>query len=360
MNNKIKKILIIGSQGYLGSSLTDYLQERGYYCVGVDIGFFQYGVLHSPKKVPVIDKEARTITEEDINKFDVVLMLAGISNDPFGNLSYEEVYDPTRDYAIKVAKMCKKLGVRYIFPSSCSVYGDGGDGSQLDESAPTNPLTPYAVNKLQIEQDLTKLADKTFSPIALRFGTVFGVSPRVRFDVVINMLCGMAVAEKKVILNSDGQAWRPHIYIDDVCESFRCSIDWDYSQGELMIFNVGRNDANFKIIDIAKIIQLEVDGCELQLLSQSSIDDLDDLVKDRKVQDGVDKRTYRVCFDKIHETLPGFEASWTVEKGIKRLVQDLVRWKLNQTKFKQREFYRLQHLEHLYKTGQIDEKLTWN
>ncbi len=352
-----KKILIIGSQGYLGSVLTDYLQERGYYCVGVDIGFFEYGVLYPPKKVPIIDKEARTITEEDIKGFDVVLMLAGISNDPFGNLSYEEVYDPTRDYAIEVAKICKKMGVRYIFPSSCSVYGDGGDGSQLDETSPTNPLTPYSLNKLQIEQDLTDLADENFSPIALRFGTVYGSSPRIRFDVVINMLCGMAVAEKKVVLNSDGQAWRPHVYIDDVCESFRCSIDWDYNGGRLMVLNVGRNDSNFKIINIAKLIQSEVDGCELQFLSQTSEAEIDDLVKDRKIQDGVDKRTYRVSFDKIHEVLPGFEAKWPVEKGIKKLIKDLERWKLNQEKFKQRDFYRLQQIEFLYETGQINDEL---
>ena len=119
----MKKVLIIGHQGYLGSILTHYLQERGYYCVGADIGFFQYGVLYPPKQVPMIDKEARTITAEDIKGFDVLIMLAGISNDPFGNLSHKKIYDPTRIYAIKVAKLCKKVGVRYIFPSSCSVYG---------------------------------------------------------------------------------------------------------------------------------------------------------------------------------------------------------------------------------------------
>jgi len=353
----MKKVLIIGSQGYLGSALTDYLQRKGYDCVGVDIGFFQHGVLFFPKSVRMIGKDARTVTEEDVKGFDVVLMLAGISNDPFGNLSYEEVYNPTRDYAVKVAEMCKKNGVRFIFPSSCSVYGDGGDGSKLSESAATNPLTPYSLNKLQIENDLIELADKDFSPIALRFGTAFGVSPRVRFDIVINMLCGMAVAEKKVVLNSDGQAWRPHIYIDDICESFRCSIDWMYDGGELMVFNVGRDDNNWKVIDIAKLIQSEVDGCEIEFLGQSEAGDEDDLVKDRKVQDGVDKRTYQVSFDYIHKTLPGFKAEWSIERGVKKLLKDLERWKLNKTKFKQREFYRLQQIEYLYETDQINEEL---
>jgi len=353
----MKKVLIIGNQGYLGSILTDYLQDRGYFCVGADIGFFKNGNLYPNQKVPMINKEARTISEKDIDGFDSVLMLAGISNDPFGNLSYEQVYDPTRIYAIKIAKICKKLGVRYIFPSSCSVYGDGADGSELNEDSPTNPLTPYSLNKLQIEQDLSDLSDENFSPIALRFGTVFGCSPRIRFDVVINMLCGMAVSEKQVVLNSNGEAWRPHVYIDDVCESFRCSIDWSYNGKKLMILNVGRNDGNYKVINIAKLIESEVDNCKLSFLSQSSEGGLSSLVADRKIQDGVDKRTYRVSFDKIHEVLPGFKAKSTVEEGIKKLINDLVRMKLNKDKFKQRDFYRLQHIDFLHQTGLINDEL---
>lgn len=354
---KMKKVLIIGNQGYLGSILSSYLQNRGYYCVGADIGFFQYGVLYPPQKIQMIDEEARTVSEKDIQKFDVVIMLAGISNDPFGSLSYEAIYDPTRLYAIKIAKMCKKLGVRYIFPSSCSVYGDGADGSELNEKSPTNPLTPYSLNKLQIEQDLSDLSDANFSPIALRFGTVFGCSPRIRFDVVINMLCGMAVSEKQVLLNSNGEAWRPHVYIDDVCESFRCCIDWEYNGSKLMILNVGRNDGNFQIINIAKLIQSEVHGCQLNFLNNSSNGKIDSLVVDRKIHDGVDKRTYRVSFDKIHKTLPGFSAKWTVNEGIKVLINDLERLQLNYEKFKQRDFYRLQQIEFLYEMNLIDDRL---
>ncbi len=159
-----KKILLVGSQGYLGSRLTDYLQEYGYECVGADVGFFQYGVLYYPKKVQMLDKEARTLTEKDLEGIDVVLLLAGISNDPFGNLTSEDIYDPTREYAFRIAKICKKLGVRFIFPSSCSVYGIS-DGL-LDEESPTNPQTPYSLNKVQIEEDLAKLADSSFAPIA--------------------------------------------------------------------------------------------------------------------------------------------------------------------------------------------------
>jgi nucleoside-diphosphate-sugar epimerase len=350
----MKKILIVGSEGYLGSRLTNYLQEYGYQCVGADVGFFRYGVLYPPKDVSMINKEARTLTEKDIESFDVVLLLAGISNDPFGNLSSEAIYDPTREYAVRIAKMCKKLGVRYIFPSSCSVYGIGDKLS--DEDSPTNPQTPYSLNKVQIEADLTEIADSSFSPIALRLATVFGASPRMRFDVVINMLCGMAVAQKKVVLNSDGQAWRPHLHIDDVCEAFRCCIEWDYNEGRLMIFNVGQNDNNWKILDLAKLIQAKVQGCELKFLGKTE-EDADDLVKDRKIQDGVDKRTYQVSFDRIHEILPGYQTRWNVEAGVEKLLEELERWKLNETKFKQRDFYRLQQIEHLYETEQINDDL---
>ena len=241
----IKKVLIIGSHGYLGSKLADFLDQHGYQCVGSDIGFFRNGVLYEPLYLPLINKEARTIDEYDIEGFDVVIMLAGISNDPFGNLSTEDIYDPTRFYALRIAKICKKLGIRFIFPSSCSVYGIA-DG-MLDEKGLTNPQTPYSLNKLQIEQDLATISDDGFSPIALRLATVFGLSPRIRFDVVINMLCGMAITEKTIKLNSNGLAWRPHLYIDDVCEAFKCCIEWEYNGGELMILNVGHENNNKRI-----------------------------------------------------------------------------------------------------------------
>ena len=353
-----KKILIIGSQGYLGSRLTDYLQKRGYTCIGVDMGFFNYGVLYYSRSIQMLEGEARTLTEHDLSRFDVVIQLAGISNDPFGKLRPEVIYDPTRKYAFEIARMCKKLGVRYLFPSSCSVYGIGE--GVLNEEGSTNPQTPYSLNKLQIEQDLSDLSDASFSPIALRLATVFGSSPRIRFDVVINMLCGMAVAQEQVVLNSDGQAWRPHLDIQDACEAFRCCIEWDYKEGKLMILNVGRNDNNWKIIDVARLIQSKVKGCKLKFLEQSLDDNDDGLVNDRKIQDGVDKRTYQVQFKRIHQTLPGFQSKWDLERGIDRLLNDLQYYQLNESKFKQREFYRLQQLEHLYKTKQINDSLYWN
>jgi len=281
----------------------------------------------------------------------VVIQLAGISNDPFGNLDPAEIYNPTREYALQIARFCKKLGVRYIFPSSCSVYGIGKGA--LDEDGPTNPQTQYSLNKIQIEEGLAELADTNFSPIALRLATVFGCSPRIRLDVVINMLCGMAVAQRKVILNSNGEAWRPHLYIKDVCEAFRCCVEWNYDEGKLLVMNVGHNDNNWRIIDIARLVIQEVEGSKLEFLNQKSNNEPNGLVEDSKIQDGVDKRTYKVNFDRIHKQLPNFSAKWDVESGVKQLLQDLQRFNLDEVKFKQREFYRLQQLDHLHRTGQI-------
>ena len=186
----------------------------------------------------------------------------------------------------------------------------------MNEDGPANPQTGYSLNKLQIEQGLAELAGPNFSPIALRLATVFGCSPRIRFDVVINMLSGMAVSQGKVILNSNGQAWRPHLYIEDVCEAFRCCVEWDYDGEELLVLNVGRNDNNWRIIDIAKKIQQEIDGCKLEFLSQKSTEQ-DELVKDRKIQDGVDKRTYQVNFDRIHQHYQAFMLSGVLKEVLK-------------------------------------------
>jgi nucleoside-diphosphate-sugar epimerase len=353
-----KKILIVGSQGYLGSRLTQYLKEFHYQCSAIDTGFFKEGVIISTDPIPTIAKDARLIVESDLHDIDTLILLAGISNDPFGHMSSEQIYDPTRDYALKIATMCKKIGVQFIYPSSCSVYG-AADDNFLSEESKTNPQTPYSRNKLEVEYGLSSLADVSFSPIVLRFGTVYGLSPRIRFDVVINMLCGLALTTNKVTLNSNGMAWRPHLHIDDVCESFRCCIDWNPKVGKLTVLNVGQNEDNFRVIDIAKIIHSNVIGSELNYLDGSIDNNGNDLVKDRKIQDGVDTRSYKVSFDRIHKVLPNFKCKWTVEKGIKDLLNKLNNIELSNETFNRREFYRLQQIEFLHKENQINDDLFW-
>lgn len=355
----MKKILITGSLGYLGSVITRSLTERGFDCVGFDTGFFRNSLLYPAYPTNTVLRDAREITEADLKQIDVVIHLAGISNDPVGKLDPSRVYDPTRVYAFEIAKMCKKLGIRFIFASSCSIYGLGED-DLLTEESKVFPQTGYSLNKLQIEQDLRTLAGKDFSPIALRFATVFGHSPRLRFDVVINMLTGMAVANKTIVLNSDGKAWRPNLHIEDVCNAVRCSIEYDYSGGDLLVLNVGANENNLQVIDIAKIIQKSVPGCELKFLNENPELDKEGLIRDRKVKNGGgDNRTYKVSFEKITKTLPGFKCEWNVERGVIDLAAKLEELKLDLVTFKNRGYYRLQQLEYLYENGFISDDLYW-
>lgn len=355
----MKRVLITGSLGYLGSVLTQSLTESGFECIGFDTGFFKESLLYPAYPSKTIFRDAREFTEADLKQIDVVVHLAGISNDPVGKLYPERIYDPTRLYAFEIAKMCKKLGVRFIFASSCSIYGLGED-DLLTEESKVFPQTGYSLNKLQVEEDLRSLANKDFSPIALRFATVFGHSPRLRFDVVINMFTGMAVANKTIVLNSDGKAWRPNLHILDVCNAVRCSIEYDYSGGDLLVLNVGSDENNLQVIDIAKIIQRSVPGCELKFLNENPELDKEGLIRDRKViGGGSDTRTYKVSFEKITKALPGFKCEWNVEKGVKDLVTKLEELNLDVTTFKKRGFYRLQQLEYLYENGFISDDLNW-
>jgi nucleoside-diphosphate-sugar epimerase len=354
----MEKILITGSLGYIGSIMSSNLAENGYDCIGYDTGFFKNNLLYSPPQTKTVLKDVRDLTESDLHNVDVVVHLAGISNDPMGNLSAELVYDPTRIYSLKIAKLCKKIGVRFIFASSCSVYGLGG-GEQLTESSDANPQTGYSLNKLQIEEDLHSISDKNFSPIALRFATIFGLSPRIRFDVVINMLVGMAVSEGTIVLNSDGQAWRPNLHILDACEAVRCAIDLKYDGQELLVLNVGGDKNNLQVIQIAEIIQQCVSGSELKFLNDNPDIDKDGLIRDRKVKQGRDTRTYKVSFEKIHKTMSSFKCKWSVEDGVRDMVSVLNDLSFNTEIFKRKGFYRLQHLEYLCANNLISDDLRW-
>ena len=354
----MKKVLITGSLGYIGSMLSGYLQNRGYDCIGYDTGFFKDSLLYPQEETNTIFKDARDIREEDLKDIDVVVHLAGISNDPLGNIDSASVYNPTRIYALKVAKLCKVLGIRFIFASSCSVYGIGGD-EYLTETSKVEPQTYYSLNKLQIEKDLISISDKNFSPIALRFATIFGLSPRIRFDVFINMLVGMAVSRGKIILNSDGKAWRPNLHILDACEAVRCAIDLKFESPELLILNVGVDENNLQVIKIAEIIQKSVPGCDLKFLHDNPDLDREGLIRDRKIKRQSDKRTYKVSFKKLNQLMPAFKCKWSVDEGVRNIIAGLNDVAFNTEVFKRRGFYRLQHLEDLYENNRISDDLRW-
>lgn len=354
----MKKILITGSTGYLGSVLTGYLHEQGYQCIGFDTGFFKDCLLYEPAPTLTVARDARDIRPQDLKGVDTVVHLAGISNDPFGNLDAAKVYDPTRVYAHRIAEMCKLEGVKFIFASSCSIYGIGG-ADLVDENSPTLPQTPYSLNKLQVEQDLRSLADKNFSPIALRFATAFGLSPRIRFDLVTNMLAGMAFTTGKIVLNSDGTPWRPNVHVLDICKSVKYAIEQNHRDGTLLVLNVGDEGNNLQVIDIARKIQARVKGCELKYLKDNPELDKEGLVRDRKVKSGVDTRTYRVSFAKIKKVFPGFQCDWPMDKGVDDLVSKFESLPLTEALFKNKNFYRLQKIESLYQGQYLSPELRW-
>jgi nucleoside-diphosphate-sugar epimerase len=355
----VKKILVTGATGYLGSVLTGYLNENGYESIGLDTGFFKDGLLFKPDtQTRIIAKDARQINRDDLRGVFAVVHLAGISNDPVGKFDAHKLYDITRDYTKSIAKLCKELGVKFIFASSCSVYGIGSD-LESNENSTVNPQTLYSLNKVQIEDDLAQLSSEDFSPIALRFATAFGPSPRQRFDIVINMLVGSALATGKIVLNSDGKAWRPNVHVLDICESIKCSLDLDYREPELLILNVGADENNHRIIDLAEIVQRHVPGSEIKFLFDNPDLDPTGLMRDRKISTGTDNRTYKVSFEKIKIRMPLYKGQWNIDKGVKNFVSILNELKFTDEFFTKKEFYRLQKLEQLLDFNSLDHMLYW-
>ncbi|MEO9307224.1 MAG: SDR family oxidoreductase [Nitrososphaera sp.] len=354
----MEKVLVTGSLGYIGSVLTEYLKKNYYECIGYDTGFFEDCYLYRPSETSTIIRDLRDFESNDLRNVKAVIHLAGIINDPFGNLDAQKIYDPVRDYTFKIANMCKNKGVKFIFASSCSIYGRGQQGL-LDENSPPNPQTLYSLNKLQCEEDLKKISDKNFSPISLRLATLFGMSPRIRFDEAVNMLVGMAVTTGKIILNSDGSAWRPHVHILDVCKAFTRCIDLEYNEEHPLILNVGDTRNNYQIIEIANIIKESVANSEIYFLGNDPKLDKTGLVGDKKIQDGVDVRTYKISFEKIKKYINGFQCDWSLQKGILDMINQLKNYNLTESQFSNINFYRLQKLEYLHKNNLITEDMLW-
>ena len=352
------KILITGALGYLGSVLSAYLSKNDFECIGYDTGFFRDCALCVPSNQKTIIKDLRDFTYDDLKGIDTVIHLSAISNDPFGNLSLEKIYDPVRAYSLRLAKACKEKGVKFIFASSCSVYGKGAGIS--DESSRTFPQTPYSLNKLQIEGDLKEISDRNFSPVILRLATVFGFSPRMRFDTVVNMMVGMALTSRKIVLNSDGKAWRPYLHILDVCRAFECSIKYNVIRNGPLILNTGDTQQNYQIIQVAQMIKEEISDSKIVFLKRGEeLTKEEELIEDRKIQDGVDSRTYQVSFELIKRTFKGFRCDWTLKNGIRSMANDLKKVNLTSGQFSHINFYRLQKMNYLYNNKFISDDLRW-
>jgi nucleoside-diphosphate-sugar epimerase len=332
------RVLVTGTDGYVGSLLRPVLLGRGHEVVGVDTGFYADAQLYDATvEGPTIREDIRRLRREHLTEIDAVVHLAELSNDPLGQLRPEVTYAVNHLGSVHVASLAKDAGVeRFVYASSCSVYGIA-DASTVDEDSPTDPRSTYAACKVLVERDLRKLADESFSPTSLRFGTAYGASPRMRFDVVLNNLCGLAWTTSEITLDSDGTPWRPLIHALDMCEAIACTLEAARERVHCETLNVGAPGANYRIRDIAEIVADVFEGCTISIGTTSP-----------------DIRSYRVSFDKIREVLPRFNCEWEPHRGARQLLGVFRRINLTREDFESRAFTRLKQIEHLLETEVID------
>jgi nucleoside-diphosphate-sugar epimerase len=342
------KLLVTGVEGYIGCVLAPYLQARGHEITGLDTGYYRDGWLFSDRGlVPTfprfVNKDIRQITAEDLKGVDAVVHLAELSNDPLGENNPELTFQINHQASLRLAQLAKDAGARrFVYMSSCSVYGVASGTEPMTEASPTNPQTAYAKCKTLVERDVAQIASDTFSPTFMRNATAYGASPRQRFDVVLNNLCGVAATTGKIVMTSDGTPWRPLVHILDICEAIACVLAAPRDAIHNQIFNVGHDADNYQVREIAEIVASVYPGCELSF-----------------GQNGADNRSYRVSFAKIHAQLPGFKCSWDARKGAKQLHDVFERIGLDKAMFESRPFTRLKQLKYLGATGQIDDSFFW-
>jgi len=340
------RVLVTGHEGYLGSVLVPRLVDAGHEVVGLDTGLFADGTIGPvPADVPALRVDLRDVTKEHLAEVapDAVMHLAALCNDPLGDLDPELTYDVNHRSTVRLAKAAKAAGVeRFLFSSSCSLYGAGADDSPLDENAGFAPLTPYGESKILSEQDLVGLADDDFSPIFLRNATAYGFSPRLRGDLVVNDLVGHALLAGNIGLRSNGMAWRPLVHADDIASAFIALLEAPRDVVHARAYNVGHSDENYLVRDIATLVQ-EIVGGEVTFAEGA----------------GADARNYRVTCDRIAAEVPEFKPQWTVRKGIEQLVENYKKYDLQLTDLFGERHQRLKKINALHAAGRIGSDLRW-
>jgi nucleoside-diphosphate-sugar epimerase len=309
------RVLATGTEGYIGALLPEALMDAGHSVVGVDTGFYKAGWLYDGLRhtAETLAKDIRELTVDDLDGFDAVVHMAELSNDPVGQLAPDITYDINHHGSITLASLAREAGVeRFVYTSSCSIYGVA-TRELVDETSEVNPQTAYADCKRLVERDLIPLATDTFSPTVLRNATAYGASPRMRFDIVVNNLSGLA-----------------------------CTLDAPRDAVHQQVFNVGSTRGNYRVREVAEIVAEAFPGCELTFGGN-----------------GADNRSYRVSFDKIHEQLPGFACDWDVQAGVAELRELFERIGLDETMFGFRGYTRLKQIRYLLDTGQIDDGFYW-
>ncbi len=334
----IKKILVTGSEGYIGSVLMPMLNREGYEITGLDSCYYSEGNLTNEilLSYKIIRKDIRDTTAADFAGFDTVIHLAALSNDPLGKLNEELTFEINYKASVEIARYAKEAGVkRFIFSSSCSLYG--ASDKILTESDNANPQTAYGKSKILAENEIVKLAGNEFSPVFLRNATAFGISPRMRFDIVVNSLTGFAKTEKVVKILGDGTPWRPLVHVNDICKAIILSLKAPKSAIHNQAFNIGSSNENYQIKTIAEKIKVFYSDCKIEIVKKNA----------------GDTRNYIVSFEKA-EKLLGFKPDYTLSYGIKELKNSYEKINLTKEVFDCRLYTRLKQIEYLINEGDLD------
>lgn len=338
------RVLVTGSQGYIGTVLAPMLQEKNHAVIGVDTDLYRQCTFggHLPD-IKTIATDVRDLQKDDLVGFDAVIHLAGLSNDPLGDYRPELTEEINTTASIRLAQLAKAVGIkRFLFASSCSNYGAAGSDF-LDEEAQFSPVTPYGVSKVAVETALEKLADEGFSPTYIRASTAYGLSPRIRFDLVANNLTAWAFTTGRVLLKSDGTPWRPVVHVEDIARAYIAALHAPRELVHAQAFNVGTTAENYQVREIAEIVKQVVPNCELEYAPDA----------------GPDKRCYRVDCNKIARVLVEFKPQWTVRRGIEQLYEACRNVGLTAAEFEGPQFKRIAHVKKLIREGRLDRELRW-